>query len=103
MSDNAKPTITSAEAGGTPAVSGDEPASAKSVWRVVLVDDHPLFRDGMARLFAYEDDVEVVGEASSGEEAIERVREAMPDIVLMDIDMPGIGGIRSEEHTSELQ
>ena len=95
MSDNAKPTITSAEAGGTPAVSGDEPASATSVWRVVLVDDHPLFRDGMARLFAYEDDVEVVGEASSGEEAIERVREAMPDIVLMDIDMPGIGGIEA--------
>ena len=63
--------------------------------RVVLVDDHPLFRDGMARLFAYEDDFEVVATASSGEEAIECIRESMPDIVLMDIDMPGIGGIEA--------
>ena len=66
-----------------------------TAYRVVLVDDHPLFRDGMARLFAYEDDFEVVATASSGEEAIERIRETMPDIVLMDIDMPGIGGIEA--------
>jgi DNA-binding NarL/FixJ family response regulator len=65
------------------------------LWRVVLVDDHHLFRDGMVRLFAYEDDFEVVAQASSGEEAIERVRDAVPDIVLMDIDMPGIGGIEA--------
>jgi DNA-binding NarL/FixJ family response regulator len=64
-------------------------------WRIVLVDDHPLFRDGMARLFAYEEDFVVVAEASSGEEAIERVHEAMPDLVLMDIDMPGIGGLEA--------
>ena len=66
-----------------------------TAYRVVLVDDHPLFRDGMARLFAYEDDFEVVATASSGEEAIERIRETMADIVLMDIDMPGIGGMEA--------
>ena len=60
-------------------------------FRVLLVDDHALFRDGMSRLFAYEDDFEVVGEASSGEEALELARALIPDLVLMDIDMPGIG------------
>ncbi|NBX47341.1 MAG: DNA-binding response regulator, partial [Chloroflexi bacterium] len=57
--------------------------------------DHALFRDGMSRLFSYEDDFEVVGEASSGEEALELARALIPDLVLMDIDMPGIGGLEA--------
>jgi len=64
-------------------------------FRVLLVDDHALFRDGMSRLFSYEDDFEVVGEASSGEEALELARALIPDLVLMDIDMPGIGGLEA--------
>lgn len=64
-------------------------------FRVLLVDDHALFRDGMSRLFSYEDDFEVVGEASSGEEALELARALIPDLVLMDIDMPGMGGLEA--------
>jgi len=62
-------------------------------WRILLVDDHALFREGLAGLFAYQDDFVVVGEASDAEGALRQVAEANPDIVLMDIDMPGEDGI----------
>lgn len=61
--------------------------------RLLLVDDHALFRDGLARLFAYEDDFEVVGEAADGDEALAVARSLRPDLVLMDVDMPRGGGI----------
>jgi two-component system nitrate/nitrite response regulator NarL len=61
--------------------------------RLLLADDHALFRDGLARLFAYEDDFEVVGEAADGEQALRLARSLQPDLVLMDVDMPGGGGI----------
>jgi DNA-binding NarL/FixJ family response regulator len=63
------------------------------VIRVLLVDDHALVREGTRRLLEAENDVEVVGEAASGEEAIEATKTLQPDIVLMDIAMPGMGGI----------
>jgi DNA-binding NarL/FixJ family response regulator len=62
-------------------------------WRLLLVDDHALFREGLAGLFAYQDDFKVVGEASDAESALLQVSELHPDIVLMDIDMPGEDGI----------
>jgi DNA-binding NarL/FixJ family response regulator len=62
-------------------------------WRLLLVDDHALFREGLAGLFAYQDDFNVVGEASDAESALAQVAELHPDIVLMDIDMPGEDGI----------
>ncbi|MBI3971250.1 MAG: response regulator transcription factor [Chloroflexi bacterium] len=65
------------------------------VQRLLLVDDHALFREGMAGLFAYEDDFEVVGEAADGEAALAAARELMPDLVLMDIDMPHCDGIEA--------
>ncbi len=61
--------------------------------RVLIVDDHQLFRRGVSALLSQRDDMEVVGEASNGEEAVERAREAMPDVVLMDIKMPGMDGL----------
>ena len=63
--------------------------------RVVLVDDHQLVRTGIRRLLDDAEDVEVVGEAGSGEEALRLVRETAPDVVLMDVNMPGIGGLEA--------
>ena len=61
--------------------------------RLLLADDHALFRDGLARLFAYEEDFEVVGEAADGEQALMLAQSLQPDLVLMDVDMPRGGGI----------
>jgi DNA-binding NarL/FixJ family response regulator len=60
---------------------------------VLTVDDHPLVRDGIAALIAGTVDMELVGEASDGAEAIERVMRLAPDVTLMDIQMPGMSGI----------
>ena len=66
-----------------------------NVIRILLVDDHALVREGTRRLLETESDVEVVAEASSGEEAIDLARRLLPDIAVMDISMPGIGGIEA--------
>jgi DNA-binding NarL/FixJ family response regulator len=60
---------------------------------VVVVDDHPLLRDGIINLLEKEDDFEVIGQAGDGEEAIRIVDERPPDVVIMDIGMPGVDGI----------
>lgn len=62
---------------------------------VVVVDDHDLIRVGICRLLTDVPDITVVGQASSGEEAISLVKELSPDIVFMDIRMPGIGGLEA--------
>jgi two-component system nitrate/nitrite response regulator NarL len=60
--------------------------------RILLVDDHTLFRSGVKALLARQADFEVVGEASDGLEGVKRATQLRPDIVLMDLDMPGISG-----------
>src|SRR6266851_611217 len=62
-------------------------------WRLLLVDDHALFREGLAGLFAYQDDFVVVGEAADAQTALAQTAALRPDIVLMDIYMPGDDGI----------
>jgi len=68
--------------------------------RVLIADDHALVREGIAAFLRFCDDIEVVGEASDGIEAIERAQKIKPDIVLMDIGMPKLGGL---EATVELR
>ena len=63
--------------------------------RILVADDHALFRDGLRALFGSVPDAEVVGEAATGEEAVERALELQPDVVLMDIQMPGTNGIEA--------
>jgi DNA-binding NarL/FixJ family response regulator len=61
--------------------------------RIVIADDHPLFRTGLRALLGSVTDMEVVGEATTGDEVVELAREERPDVVVMDLNMPGIGGI----------
>ncbi len=63
--------------------------------RVLLADDHALLREGIRALLSRESDIEVVGEAADGREAISRCRALHPDVVLMDIAMPGLGGLEA--------
>ena len=64
---------------------------------VLIVDDHPLFRQGVVQSLASAPDMTVVGEASCGEEALKLACELLPDIVLLDINMPGWDGLHTAE------
>jgi len=63
--------------------------------RILIVDDHPMLREGIAAVIANESDMALVGEASNGEEGIERFRTLQPDVTLMDLQMPGMDGIEA--------
>ncbi|WP_027848597.1 response regulator [Marinospirillum minutulum] len=63
--------------------------------RVLIVDDHILVRTGIERMLSETEGIEVIGQASDGEEAVQKSRELLPDIVLMDVKMPGIGGVEA--------
>jgi len=63
--------------------------------RILIVDDHAILREGLRALLCYYDEMEVVGEAQNGIEALNCIDELKPDIVLMDIAMPGMGGIEA--------
>jgi len=63
--------------------------------RVVVVDDHDLFRSGLRRLLDEEDGLEVVGDARRGDEAVQKTAELKPDVVVMDINMPGMSGVEA--------
>jgi DNA-binding NarL/FixJ family response regulator len=69
--------------------------------RVMIVDDHLVVRKGLASFLGHEPDIEVVGMADSGEQALEMAAELHPDIVLMDLSMPGMGGIEATRRLVE--
>jgi DNA-binding NarL/FixJ family response regulator len=63
--------------------------------KILVVDDHAIMRDGIRALLSLHDDIEIVGEASEGNEAIEKAQELMPDVLIMDIAMPGMDGLEA--------
>jgi len=69
--------------------------------RVLVVDDHAILRDGIRSILESQEDIQVVGEAENGQEALEFVRTAAPDIVLMDISMPTMNGLEATRHIRE--
>ena len=69
--------------------------------RLLLVDDHQIVRAGLRMLFQAEKDMEIVGEVGSGEQALEAVQNLQPDVVIMDVTMPGIGGIEATRRIKE--
>ncbi len=66
--------------------------------RVLIADDHPVFRNGMRALLNSTPDIEVAGEASTSDEVIALAASLQPDVILMDVQMPGIGGIEATRH-----
>ncbi|SFB79371.1 response regulator [Streptomyces aidingensis] len=93
MTDSFGPTMPHARAGGP-----DDPFAAgrpAEPVRVLVVDDHELFRRGLEIVLAQEKDIQVVGEAGDGAEAVEKAADLLPDIVLMDVRMPKRSGIEA--------
>ena len=76
--------------------SGSSPESGiptSSRIRIVVADDHPIFRDGLCKLLALEEDFEVVAQASDGRQVLEILQQFEPDILLLDLKMPGLDGL----------
>ena len=66
-----------------------------SAIQVMVVDDHPVMREGLSRMLNLQSDIEVVGEASDGEDAVLLARELVPDVILMDVSMPKMDGVEA--------
>ncbi len=71
--------------------------------RILIVDDHPVVQAGLSSMLATQGEVEVIGSASSGEEALALVRQDMPDILLLDLRMPGMNGIDTLNALKEMK
>lgn len=69
--------------------------------RVLLVDDHKILREGLRSLLERQAGIEVVGEASDGQEALQKVEALQPDVVVMDVAMPGMDGLEATKHIKE--
>jgi two-component system response regulator DegU len=69
--------------------------------RVLLVDDHPVVREGIRNLLAKENDIVIVGEASDGLEALKKAEDLFPDVMLLDMELPGMSGTQVAKHLQE--
>lgn len=94
-----RPPLLSAADPLAPRSSGSaEPAkSGKRAIRIILADDHPVVRKGLASCLAKYDHIRVVGEAGDGQEALRKAKELTPDLVMMDVDMPHMNGLTATE------
>ncbi len=84
------------------AMGGALEGASETPIRLLLVDDHSILRAGLRMLFAAEADMEIVGEASSGQQAIDAVARLHPDVVIMDVAMPGMTGIEATRRIKEI-
>ena len=71
--------------------------------RLLIVDDHSIVREGLSLILEMADDITVVGEASDGQQAIALAEELDPDVILMDLRMPGVDGMTALQHIREHQ
>ncbi len=69
--------------------------------KILIVDDHAIMRDGIRALLSIDDNIEIVGEAPEGEEAIKKAKKLKPDVILMDIAMPGTDGLEATRRITE--
>jgi len=83
-------------------VDAQHPAVTHDAVRVLIVDDHDLFRAGLRQLLEEQERVHVVGEASGGAQAVQLVSESAPDVVVMDLNMPGMSGVEATRQISLL-
>ena len=82
--------------------SGAGVASGQKI-RIVVADDHPIFRDGLCKLLALEEDFEVVAQAQDGREVLEVLQQQTPDILLLDLKMPGLDGLATLQRLQQVK
>ncbi len=95
MSDSIDTTETAPSAETTPRLPGMADSPRRPPIRVLLADDHPIFRAGLRALLEAQPDMRVVGEAGDGAEAVALASQLRPDVVLLDISMPGVDGLQA--------
>jgi len=73
------------------------------VQKIVIIDDHPLLRKGLQQLADLSTDIQIIGEADSGEQGLELVKQLQPDLVLLDLNMPGVNGLETLQLLKQLE